>query len=161
VKTGSSMNHRDGSIVVRTDQRTRNTIVTIVSAIAFLCSISVSLSLMGIIHNPHPRSELLGYLAVFILGSAALILSLLRGCVILLPDGGIVVKRGLSPSRRLECSEIVGRQVNPAGWRRGFYHILITAEGDEVTLPPYLEHNAKFLNWLRAIPLRPSSPSAV
>ena len=155
------MNHRDGSIVVRTDQRTRNTIVTIVSAIAFLCSISVSLSLMGIIHNPHPRSELLGYLAVFILGSAALILSLLRGCVILLPDGGIVVKRGLSPSRRLECSEIVGRQVNPAGWRRGFYHILITAEGDEVTLPPYLEHNAKFLNWLRAIPLRPSSPSAV
>jgi hypothetical protein len=79
VKTGSSMNHRDGSIVVRTDQRTRNTIVTIVGAIALVCSISGILSFIGIIHNPNPPSDLLGYLAVFILGSGALILSVLRG----------------------------------------------------------------------------------
>jgi len=71
------------------------------------------------------------------------------------------VKRGLSRSRRLESSEIVGRRVNPAGWRRAFYHVLITAQGDEVKLPPYLEHNAKFLSWLKTVPLHPSSPSEV
>jgi hypothetical protein len=150
------MNHRDGTAIVRMDERTRNTIVIIVCIIVAVLVISVILSLMGIIHNPNPPSTLLGYLTAAVIGGAALVLSLLRDCVVLFPDASIVVKRNLSPSRRLERREIVARRVNPAGWRRGFYHVLITANGDEVKLPPYLEHNPDFQSWLKTIPLRSS-----
>ncbi|HEU5337373.1 MAG TPA: hypothetical protein VFU27_15495 [Terriglobales bacterium] len=152
------MNHRDGSTVIRMDERTRNTVAIIVCIIVAVLLISVILSLLGIIHNPNSPSVLVGYLTVAILGGAALVLSLFRDCVVLFPDASIVVKRNLMPSRRLQAKQIVARRVTPAGWRKAFCHVLITAKGDEVKLPAYLERNPQFQSWLDGIPLR-SSPA--
>ncbi len=139
--------------VIRVDPKTRIVIATSACVITGVIVVGGVLSLTGFIHNQNPPSTLLGIMSVGIAGGGALIFSVFRSRVVLYPDG-IEVSRNLSPSLLVTRSDIVARYVVPSGWRRAPYHVLITRHRREVKLPPYLENNKAFRNWMSTIPLR-------
>ena len=146
------MNDRTDGRVIRMDRRTRTTITVYMSVITGLMIFLAALSLTGVVHNPNPPSTIAGFAIVTIAGYSVLMFILARSRVALYPDG-IEVTRLLWPSRRVARADITARRVNPSGWRRPPYHILITQDGREVKLPPYLEHSAALQSWLADIPL--------
>ena len=146
------MNQIISGTVVRIDPKTRVVIAGVVSAVLALFTVSMTLSLAGFIRNPNPPLAMAGILLVAILLGLAEIVSLYRSRIVLYSDT-IEVTRFLSQSRRLAIKDIVGRRFSPAGFRRPPYHVLIIRGGGGVKLPPYLEHNVSFQQWLHTIPL--------
>ncbi len=138
--------------IVRTDLRTRKTVTTIVSIFLIVVALAVVLSILGVIRNPNPPSTLVAIAAALVTGGTLLIASIERGRVILGPDA-VEVRGAVWPARRIGRSDIVGRRFHGAGWRSPMYHILVTRQGREVRLPPYLEHNRALQQWLATIPL--------
>ena len=144
------MNQQTGAAVIRIDRRTRAVITILWCVIVGVVAVSTILSLTDGIHKVKAPSELAVSLGMMIFG-AANILGVLRSQVVLYPEG-IEVRRYLLPSRRVERIEIVARRSSPSGWRRAPYHVLIMRGGNEIKLPPYLEHNAVLQNWMQSIP---------
>jgi hypothetical protein len=140
-------------LVIRVDRRTRTTITLYMASVTGFMVLLALLSLTGVVHNPNPPSTLAGFALAAISGFGLLVFILDRSRVVLYPDG-IEVTRAPWPPRRVARADIVARRMRPGGWRRPAYHILITTDGDEVSLPAHLEHNAAFEAWLKGIPLQ-------
>lgn len=139
-------------MIIRTDPRTRKVETTYLAGIICVIAVIGALALSGVIHNDNPPSTIAAMMAAMIAGLAALLVRLHRDHVVLRADG-IDVVRAFWPTRHLARADIVARRVHPGGWRSALYHILITRDGGEVSLPPYLEHNPELQAWLKAIPL--------
>jgi hypothetical protein len=146
-----TMNQQTGATVIRIDRRTRTIITGFWCVIVGVVAASTILSLTEGSHKVNAPSKLAVSLGMMIFG-AANILGVLRSRVVLHPEG-IQVRRCLLPSRRVERIEIVARRTSRAGWRRPPCHVLITRGGNEIKLPPYLQHSAVLQNWLKSIPL--------
>jgi hypothetical protein len=132
------------------DEKTRHVMTVCVSIVSGVIAVSAILSLAGVIRNPNPPTTLAG-IAIFAVGANfAYIWGLKRSRVVLHPES-IEVTRFLSRSRRVVRSDIVARR---RGGRRARYDILITRDGNEVKLPPYLKHSTTFQTWRSAIPLQ-------
>jgi hypothetical protein len=144
-----------GDSVVRIDRRTRISIAIYMSVVAGLFIFVAALSLLGVVHNRTPPSTTVGIAIAALTGYGALMVWIFRSRVALRADS-IEVTRVLWPSRRVARTDIVARRMHPSGWRSAPYHILITRDGREVSLPPYLEHNAALRSWLANIPLASS-----
>jgi hypothetical protein len=140
-------------LVIRMDPRTRTTITVYMAAVTGLMVFLALLSLTGVVHNPNPPSSLAGIALAAIAGFGILVFILDRSRVVLYPDG-IEVTRLLWPSRRVARVDIISRRMHPAGWRSTAYHIVLTSDGHEVSLPSHLEHNPVFDAWLKTIPLQ-------
>lgn len=142
---------RDGT-VLRVDRKTRRVITSITAAIVLGVATATVLSLEGIIRNRNPPAALVAIALSFVVGGGLMVVSISRARVVLHPDA-IVIVRGLAPPRRLARADVAGRRLSPSAWHSPPHHVLITRDGAEVNLPPYIEHSRQLQAWLAETPL--------
>lgn len=143
--------HSDGT-TIRTDPNTRRVITSYVSIVVGVIVGIVVLSLAGVFHVQRAPAIDAAIAIVAIASGGGLVFGLARGQVVLYADR-IDVKRYLWPTRQVPRLEIIERRTHPGAWRSAPYHILMTRDGNEVKLPPYLEHSTELQTWLAGIPL--------
>jgi len=141
-----------GGTAIKTDPKTRRVVTSYVYIVVGVIVGIVALSLGGVFDVPRDPTIVVAIGIVAIACGEGLVFSLARGQVVLHADR-IDVKRYLWPTRQVARLEIVTRRTHPGAWRSAPYHILITRDGNEVKLPPYLEHSTELQTWLAGIPL--------
>lgn len=138
-------------VVVRIARTTRNTIVGVLSGVMAVFVVSAALSLAGLIDNRLSLEMQLAIVGVALSGGGLSIAAYLRSRVVLTVDE-VLVTRFLTRTRRIARTDIIARRAQPAHWRAPGFCVLITRAGT-VDLPPYLEHDRVFDDWLKRIPL--------
>jgi hypothetical protein len=116
-----------------------------------LTVVVATLSITGVNHSQNSASTVASWAATIVAGLGALLAVVQRSRVVLRSDG-IDVTRNLWPTRRLARADIVGRRVH-SGPKSGSYNVLIMRNGDQIALPPYLEHSVALRAWLEEVPL--------
>jgi hypothetical protein len=107
-------------------------------------------SLTGVIRNPNSQA-FLWLLAISIAAGAFFLALSVHRRQVLLSVASIQVTNLLG-SRTMRREEITARRMGRV-YRGGSRYVLISRDGKELGLPPYVEYDKAFHAWMKAIPL--------